>query len=534
MKPRSFLLLIFLLALAFLSFGTASLVVTDPVESNYALTAKEMLSHGNWLSPEIYGSYWYDKPIFLYWLLELSYSLFGVTDFASRLPSVLFGAASCTLAAWFALRQGREKSTALLLAVMTATSLEFWLIARSVITDQMLFFFSGATLFLAYLGLTENRRTYVIAAYIMAAGAVLTKGPVGLVLPGLFLLLFALWQRNLRYFKALFPPLGILLFCLLCLSWYGPMYQLHGRDFINGLLGFNNVVRATVSEHPEYDVWYYYLLIVPAGLLPWSGVCLYGLWRQRGQELPHFLTVWSLGTVAFYTLMATKYPTYTYIANLPLLYLGAVTLKEMLQQGKIKPLLWLLLPAFFYWLLLAAPAFCSAKIPFAVSGLWQLSLFLLLALVLTLLALWQKALPALPLLVAAVTAVTCLFLTCQVLVPFYAYRSANVLSGENFSGQLYFFEEYRASYPYYTGTVPVWTAPDSYLEKVRRERSSLWNQKYRYPQASETQVLQQLQTGQKATFIVPRARYQDYLDSSFAAFTQEKKILGSYYIFSTP
>lgn len=53
-----------------------------------------------------------------------------------------------------------------------------------------------------------------------------------------------------------------MLFLLLCLSWYGPMYSRHGMDFIDGLLGFNNVVRATVSEHPEYDVWYYYFVLV--------------------------------------------------------------------------------------------------------------------------------------------------------------------------------------------------------------------------------------------------------------------------------
>ena len=88
--------------------GNHLLVITDPVESNYALTAKEMLASGDYVSPRIFGNYWYDKPIFLYWLLSLSYSVFGATDFASRLPAVLFGAMSCTLAAWFALHQTQQ------------------------------------------------------------------------------------------------------------------------------------------------------------------------------------------------------------------------------------------------------------------------------------------------------------------------------------------------------------------------------------------------------------------------------------------
>ena len=228
MKQRTFLTIIFVAAFLFLAVGISQLAVTDPVESNYALTALEMVRSGDWLSPQIYGTYWYDKPIFLYWLLSLSYSLLGTTDLAARLPAVLFGTASCTLAAWFALRQTGRRTTAILFAAMTVTSLIFWFISRSVITDQPLYFFSGATLFFAYIGLTEGKKGYMTGAYVMAAGAVLTKGPVGLVLPGLFLLLFTTIQRRPDYLKRLFPPAGIVLFLLLCLSWYGPMYSRHG------------------------------------------------------------------------------------------------------------------------------------------------------------------------------------------------------------------------------------------------------------------------------------------------------------------
>ena len=64
--------------------------------------------------------------------------------------------ASCTLAAWFALRQTGRRTAAILFAAMTVTSLIFWFVSRSVITDQPLYFFSGATLFFAYIGLTEG------------------------------------------------------------------------------------------------------------------------------------------------------------------------------------------------------------------------------------------------------------------------------------------------------------------------------------------------------------------------------------------
>lgn len=60
------------------------LVVTDPVESNYVLTAKEMLASGDYFSPRIFGNYWYDKPIFFYWELIAAFKLFGISNFSAR------------------------------------------------------------------------------------------------------------------------------------------------------------------------------------------------------------------------------------------------------------------------------------------------------------------------------------------------------------------------------------------------------------------------------------------------------------------
>lgn len=397
MKQRTFLAVIFMAAFLFLAAGISQLAVTDPVESNYALTALEMVRSGDWLSPQIYGTYWYDKPIFLYWLLSLSYSLLGTTDLAARLPAVLFGAASCTLAAWFALRQTGRRLTAILFAAMTATSLIGWFISRSVITDQPLYFFSGATLSFAYIGLTEGKKSYVTAAYVMAAGAVLTKGPVGLVLPGLFLLLFIAIQRRPDYLKRLFPPVGIVLFLLLCLSWYGPMYNRHGMDFIDGLLGFNNVVRATVSEHPEYDVWYYYIVLVPVSLLPWTGPCLYGLWRRRSHRDEYvFMALWALGTILFYSLMATKYPTYAYIANWPPLISRRLHDAGLARRRRPLCLAGSPHPGFPLRPALRFADGLYGKTPFPVPSLLLLTVFLIIMAILTWLAWWQKAYLALP------------------------------------------------------------------------------------------------------------------------------------------
>lgn len=77
------------------------LVVTDPVESNYVLTAREMLASGDYVSPRIFGNYWYDKPVFFYWELIAAFKLFGVSDFAARFFPALFGIVGILLAYGF-------------------------------------------------------------------------------------------------------------------------------------------------------------------------------------------------------------------------------------------------------------------------------------------------------------------------------------------------------------------------------------------------------------------------------------------------
>lgn len=196
---------IFALALMFFAWGSHLLPVTDPVESNYALTAKEMVLSGNWLSPQIYGHFWFDKPAMVYWLMSISYSLFGFTDFASRLPAAFCGAATITLLVWYIRRITKNNVVAVWSGIMLATSLEFWIISHAIITDSMLMLFTVPTLLSAYIGLMENNRRHMVIAYFSSGLACLSKGPVGLVLPGMLLLIWCGLMRNKKLFLRLFP-----------------------------------------------------------------------------------------------------------------------------------------------------------------------------------------------------------------------------------------------------------------------------------------------------------------------------------------
>ena len=332
--------LLCLVALYF--WGNGALPVTAPVEVNYAQTAKEMLAAGDFLSPQIYGNYWYDKPIFFYWELLAAFSVFGVTDFAARFFPALFAAAGLGLTYAFARRLYDER-TAFWSALILGTSVLYSFLAKLILTDLSLFVFFGGTLAAFYIGYRERRRSFFYIAYACAGLAVLTKGPIGFLLPGLIILVFLIAARDLSALGRICLPTGLLVFAAVCAPWYVYMYLVHGADFVNTFLGIHNVLRATVSEHAQWDVWYFYLGIYVLGMFPWSfalPLALLRAWRVRPvvETRTLFLLVWAIVVPVFFQMMATKYPTYSFPAFLPTAILTARLLAQntrVLKAGAI-------------------------------------------------------------------------------------------------------------------------------------------------------------------------------------------------------
>ncbi|MBQ4494208.1 MAG: glycosyltransferase family 39 protein, partial [Selenomonadaceae bacterium] len=137
--------------------------ITDPTESVYTLTAKEMLAAGDWLSPRIYGDFWYDKPIMFYWELLIAYKVFGVNEFASRFFPAVFATGGLFLTYFFGAKLYNKK-IGLAAAVLLATSLEYWYLAHAVITDMTLLVMFSLTLITFFLGYRANRpKLYLIS-----------------------------------------------------------------------------------------------------------------------------------------------------------------------------------------------------------------------------------------------------------------------------------------------------------------------------------------------------------------------------------
>lgn len=334
LRNHPYLTLLFFTLFLYLA-GNQLLAITDTAESNYALTAKEMVLSGDWISPRIYGRYWYDKPIFYYWELALSFALFGFNEMAARLPAAILGSASVLFTYWFARRTYGEK-TGWLAAIILASSVECWILSKAVITDSTLFLFMSGAVAFFYLGYTENRKYYFLC-YLFAALATLTKGPIGILLPGLACLLFLLYKKDLKEMAHVHLLSGLVLFILIAGAWYGTMCYLHGKDFLLNFIGVHNVLRATVSEHPSHNKWYFYLMIYFIGFAPWSffiPFSLYKRWKEKKLDLrsahdaTQLLLIYGFVVFLFFQLVATKYTTYTFPALFSLSILTALLYKK--------------------------------------------------------------------------------------------------------------------------------------------------------------------------------------------------------------
>lgn len=324
MKDKNyFYLLVYCILLYLLFLGGVPLL--DPDEPVYGETAKEMLATGDWLSPRIYGEFWYDKPPLFYWLEALSFSVFGTSTFTARLPSALIGMGT-VLWLYKEAKALFPLKTAALGALIFASSLETVVLARSAVTDMSL----TAALTVAMLGFLRKR--YVLA-YAACGIALLAKGPIGFGFPALIVAIWLMAQKKFTWkpIMGLRWYWGIPLACVVGLPWYLYMVSVHGAPFVDTFLGYHNLTRFAEPEHAGKDHWWLYFVVLAAGCFPWTGAA-FGLWSRmkswwkRPEEL--YLMVWVLFIFIFFSASSTQLFSYIFPLFPPLSLLAARYLTE--------------------------------------------------------------------------------------------------------------------------------------------------------------------------------------------------------------
>lgn len=291
----------------------------DPDEPVYGQTAREMLLAGDWLSPRIYGRYWYDKPPLFYWMEMISYSLFGISDGASRLPSALTAMAAVGLV----YVQGKNifnQPVAFLSALILLTSIGFMYIAKAAVTDMTFMFTLTAAFLLFY-------REKYYAAYAFCGLSLLAKGPAGFLFPAAVMGIYIMTgRRHLIRTMNIVP--GIVIACAVGLPWYIAMYRIHGDIFLQTFIGFHNITRFLEPEHAGQNSLFFYIPVFAGAMMPWTAALFPAVRRLYQKRDPFkdavwYCFIWMAFVFVFFSFSATQLITYIAPAFPPAAYIIA-------------------------------------------------------------------------------------------------------------------------------------------------------------------------------------------------------------------
>ena len=294
--------------------------IWDIDEGMHAAIAQTMVLSGDWVTPIFNGEPFFDKPALFNWLNAISFLFFGFTETAARLPAATAGL-GCVLLTWQLGRKLYGEWTGFLSGLILATSLEFTILSRVVQYDISFTFFTTLALFFLASGVFDQRQRskYFLGFYVAASLATLTKGPIGLLLPGLAVGLFVIVTRRTELLRQMRILPGAVIFLAIVSPWFIMMEQANNGylDYFIVKQHFGNFFGgegALKPRHPE--PFYYYLPVLLAGLLPWSAMLPQSMMRGLRADRDHaqgvslFLVLWILAIFLFFSAATSKLSTY--------------------------------------------------------------------------------------------------------------------------------------------------------------------------------------------------------------------------------
>jgi 4-amino-4-deoxy-L-arabinose transferase-like glycosyltransferase len=345
--------ILWLILIGWLAFfwhlGSISLI--DETEPLFAEASRQMLVTGDWLTPYFNGETRFDKPSLIYWCQAIAYSIVGVNEWGVRLPSALAAMGLISLAFYtlqwhltkkdeleFVFRPTRRWLIACLGAALMALNPQMIAWGRTGVSDMLLTGCVGSALLCFFLGYAQPHKSvaktgWYLAFYVLTAAAILSKGPVGIVLPALAITLFVLYLGNfwevLREMRLL---IGMPIILGLSLPWYALVIWRHGPEYINSFFGYHNIERFTSVVNRHSAPWYFYFIVVLLGFAPYSvylplAIAKLKFWQrsywrsqERSKQLGLFAFFWFVGVFGFFTIAITKLPSYV----LPLMPASAI------------------------------------------------------------------------------------------------------------------------------------------------------------------------------------------------------------------
>jgi 4-amino-4-deoxy-L-arabinose transferase-like glycosyltransferase len=326
-----------------------------PDEGRYAEIPREMVASGDWVTPRLNDLKYFEKPPLQYWATATAYEVFGEHQWTSRLWTALTGFAGILLV-WFAGLRLFGREAADYAAILIGSSMLYALMAHINTLDMGVTFFLTLGIVGLLLGQSETekgkQRNWMLLAWAALALAVLSKGLMGLILPGAALFIYMAVQRDFSVLKRMYWLPGLAVFLLITVPWFYLVMKAN-PEFFQKFFIYEHYTRFTTKELGRYQPWYYFIPILLLGMLPWTLLMFDTLFKAwRGSKLPRaasqhkafnaarFLFVWAVFIYLFFTVSGSKLPSYL----LPMFPALALLMGKQLVDMDARRLFWLIAP----------------------------------------------------------------------------------------------------------------------------------------------------------------------------------------------
>ena len=334
-------ILLLVLALAviwFVPLGWRHLLPSD--EGRYAEMAREMFLTGDWITPRYNGYKYFEKPPLQTWMNALTFAWFGIGEWQARLYTALTGFAGVLLIGFTGARVFNA-ATGVFAAIVLATSPYWNLMGHFNTLDMGLSFWMELTLCALLLAQRPNLpagqvRLWMWLCWASMALAVLSKGLIGVILPGAVLVLYTLIARDWAVWKRLHLIGGVILFFAIATPWF-VLVQQRNPEFLNFFFIVQQFKRYLTPEQNRPGAFYYFVPVILVGFLPWLSVSVQSI--RHALRLPRqpngfspvtMMLVWTVFIFLFFSASHSKLLSYTLpiapaLALLIGLYLPLVT-----------------------------------------------------------------------------------------------------------------------------------------------------------------------------------------------------------------
>jgi len=267
------LLLVALAIVWFAPLGLRHLIPSD--EGRYAEMAREMFVTGDWITPRYNGYKYFEKPPLQTWLNALTFAWFGIGEWQARLYTGLASFAGVLLVGFTGARLFNPLS-GFLAAVVLACSPYWNLMGHFNALDMGLAFWMTLSLCSLLLAQRPGLQAGAVRGWMWAcwgamAFAVLSKGLVGLILPGAVLVLYTLIARDWALWKRLYLVSGLVIFFAIVTPWF-VLVQQRNPEFFNFFFIVQQFRRYLTPEQNRPGPLYYFVPVLLVGFLPWLSV----------------------------------------------------------------------------------------------------------------------------------------------------------------------------------------------------------------------------------------------------------------------